>query len=221
MGRSLAPHVGSYDGSTIRLYVDGSQVGTGTSYPGALTYNLPNSNDLEIGNYPGVCRDSRVFDGDIDDVEIFNQALTPDQVDGFGQSHGIDLAVGLGRRRRERRGGGGGASTPPTTGGQSSGALDHLAEVVIDHADDRGQRPPGHRARPPGGDDDLQRDPGVAAVDPAVALGLGRAAGRRCVRPAAGHRARSQCAVFVVIDSYMRSDPAGPTTLRVARLVAG
>lgn len=65
---------GTFDGSSIRLYIDGALVGGDTSYPGALDYGLANSNDLFIGNYPG-CTD-RGFNGDIQDVTIWNRALS-------------------------------------------------------------------------------------------------------------------------------------------------
>ncbi len=73
--------VGTYDGSTIRLYVDGVEVGTGTPWPGSLEYLLPNSNDFYIGNYPG-CADHE-FLGAIDDVMVWNRTLGAAEIDGL------------------------------------------------------------------------------------------------------------------------------------------
>jgi hypothetical protein len=45
--------IGTFDSSTVRLYVDGKQVGSGTPDTSAITYGLSSSNDLMIGNYGG------------------------------------------------------------------------------------------------------------------------------------------------------------------------
>ena len=42
--------VGTYDGGSVRLYVDGSQVGNGTAHTGPIDYDFPD-NDLFIGHY--------------------------------------------------------------------------------------------------------------------------------------------------------------------------
>jgi hypothetical protein len=65
--------VGTFDRSTVRLYVDGRQVGTGTPNSTPIGYGLPTSNDLAIGGYPW-CSSSD-FSGNIDEVKIFNRAL--------------------------------------------------------------------------------------------------------------------------------------------------
>lgn len=69
--------LGTYDGTTVRLFLDGVQVGSGTSTGGAaIVYNLSTSNDLLIGNYdPAGC--SLAFSGNIDEVRIWNQVLSP------------------------------------------------------------------------------------------------------------------------------------------------
>ncbi len=70
--------VGTFDGTTIRLYVDGVEVGSGTVYPGAIEYLLPDSNDLFIGNYPGC--EMHEFVGAIDDVTVWERALSAAEV---------------------------------------------------------------------------------------------------------------------------------------------
>jgi Concanavalin A-like lectin/glucanases superfamily len=69
--------MGTFDGTTVHLFLDGVEVGSGTPANGAqIAYNLPTSNDLSIGRYgPGAC--ALPFTGHIDEVRIWNQALTP------------------------------------------------------------------------------------------------------------------------------------------------
>jgi hypothetical protein len=73
--------VGTFDGSTVRLYVDGRQVGTGTPNTTPIAYGLPTSNELAIGNYPW-CPSSG-FSGGIDEVKLFNRALSAQEI-GIG-----------------------------------------------------------------------------------------------------------------------------------------
>ena len=65
--------VGTFDGSTVRLYVDGKEVGSGTPDTAAIPYDLPNGHDLLIGNYGGCS--GLGFSGMIDEVKVFNRAL--------------------------------------------------------------------------------------------------------------------------------------------------
>lgn len=67
---------GTYDGLSVKLYVDGNLVGsTPTNIP--INYALQNNN-LFIGNYPNCGNLS--FPGLVDEVEIFNRALTQPEV---------------------------------------------------------------------------------------------------------------------------------------------
>ncbi|MFH1231257.1 MAG: LamG domain-containing protein [Planctomycetota bacterium] len=61
---------GTYDGITVRFYVDGVEVVTGTSATGDIVYN---DQDFYIGSY-GL---GYYFNGLIDEVRIWNKALTP------------------------------------------------------------------------------------------------------------------------------------------------
>lgn len=68
--------MGIYDGSAVHLFLDGTEVGSGTPTAGAqISYSLSTSNDLFIGNYaPAGC--ALPFAGNIDEVRVWNQALS-------------------------------------------------------------------------------------------------------------------------------------------------
>ena len=67
---------GVYDGSTIRLYINGVEIGKGTSHSGVIANS---GRDFAIGAH----RDSpntRRFQGKIDEVHIYDRALSPEEV---------------------------------------------------------------------------------------------------------------------------------------------
>jgi hypothetical protein len=70
--------VGTFDGSTVRLYVDGKEVGSGTPDTAAIPYDLQNGTDLLIGNYGGCS--GLGFSGMIDEVKVFNRALGTQEI---------------------------------------------------------------------------------------------------------------------------------------------
>jgi hypothetical protein len=72
---SLHYVVGTFDGSNIRLYVDGQEVGNGNSATGPLSY--PSSQPVLIGSWDG---SSYYWSGVIDEVQIFDQALTSAEI---------------------------------------------------------------------------------------------------------------------------------------------
>ena len=82
--------VGTYNGTVVRLFVDGTQVGTGTPRVGNIAYGLPTSNNLYVGYYGG-CPNQPTsflsFVGQIDDVRIWNGALNPNQVQARRQGY--------------------------------------------------------------------------------------------------------------------------------------
>jgi len=80
--------VATFDGSTRHLYIDGNlQSGSGSGQPVAAT-----NRDLYFGTYAiGPGRNWFSFDGDLDDLAMWDTALTQDDVDwlwnnGDGQS---------------------------------------------------------------------------------------------------------------------------------------
>ena len=79
VGGALTPVVGqwahvaaTFDGTTGRLYVNGVEVGSGP-------FNLGNNPaaQMRIGSYND---DSPTYNGDIDEVRIYNRALTPEEL---------------------------------------------------------------------------------------------------------------------------------------------
>jgi len=69
---------GTYDEVSIRLYVDGKEIGTGTAASFAIGYNLTTSRDLYIGSYQGTCPST--FNGDINEVILWDRPLTPHEI---------------------------------------------------------------------------------------------------------------------------------------------
>lgn len=61
--------VGSYDGSGVTLWVDGTKVGT-TAADVTIRYGLPQDDGLYIGDYGGPCTATLGFVGDVDGVAL-------------------------------------------------------------------------------------------------------------------------------------------------------
>lgn len=72
---------GTFDGGAVRLYVDGAEVGAGTSSSLAINYDLPTSDNLYVGAYEGTC--GLRFTGDVEDVQVFGRALTDIELQGL------------------------------------------------------------------------------------------------------------------------------------------
>lgn len=69
--------LGTYDGSTQRLYIDGTEVVNGTpTTAGAITGS---TDTLEISHSGGM------YSGLVDDVRIFNRALSPSEVERLSE----------------------------------------------------------------------------------------------------------------------------------------
>jgi hypothetical protein len=70
---------GAYDGSLVHLYVDGVEVGSGTSAPGVtIGYGLSDTNDAFIGTFDG--GSGLAFAGQVDEVVISNRALALSEI---------------------------------------------------------------------------------------------------------------------------------------------
>lgn len=69
---------GTYDRQTVRLYVDGKQIGNGSPATFAIGYGLPTNDKFYIGGYGTGCVPK--FRGDIDEVRVWNQSLTNSEI---------------------------------------------------------------------------------------------------------------------------------------------
>ena len=219
--------VGTYDGSTVRLYIDGVEVGTGTPWAGSLEYLLPNSNDFYIGNYPG-CSDHE-FLGAIDDVMVWNRTLGPTDIAGLLPPSGTPPT-----QPTSPTGGGGtqgsGGTPTTTTGGSGSGSGTGTENKSKDPApsisgmklsnpnvtvDTRGHVIPAGASGP--SLTYTESEPAKLTVT-LLRSENGARRGNRCVA-ASGHGRTRRCTHFVVISSVMHTDRAGSLTLRLNQLL--
>ena len=71
---------GTYDGETLRLYINGQEVSSNTTPSGAISYSV--NNPLCIGSEPdsSACNAGSYFNGSIDDIVIWNMSLSPSEV---------------------------------------------------------------------------------------------------------------------------------------------
>jgi len=111
---------GTYDGSHVRLYVDGDEIGSGTPTNISIAYGLATNDDLLIGQFGGTC--SLPFRGDVDEVEVFNRALGEAEIEAIYDAGDDGKCKGGG-------GGGGGAQhfvQISSHGSASSGQAIHV-----------------------------------------------------------------------------------------------
>lgn len=218
--------VGTYDGSTIRLYVDGVQVGSGTSWEGSLEYLLPSSNDFYIGNYPSCSPHG--FPGSVDDVTVWGRALSAAEVSGLASSDGGGGSPtqpsppsgsggqgGSGGTQTGGSGGGGGAngsSTPP--GAPSIRSLKLSTSTVSVDAG-------GHVVSPasPGLSITYTESQAARVTVTLLRSATGVRRGGRCVAPSRRTRKLARCVRFVVISRIVHTDRAGQLTLSLNRLL--
>jgi Concanavalin A-like lectin/glucanases superfamily len=232
--------VGTYDGSTVRLYLDGVEVGTGTPWPGSLEYLLPSSNDFYIGDYPG-CADHE-FLGTIDDVAVWNRTLDAGEIGGLlppGEPTGQPTSPSGG-------GGGGGGGGGTQGGGTQGGGTQGGGTQGGGNAHTSGNGGSGTSTKSNGSTPSIHglklSDPTVTvdahghvisggSPGPALSYTESRAAslrvtllrsekgvrrGKRCVARSGHGRT---CTHFVVISSVMRTDQVGRLTVRLNQLL--
>jgi hypothetical protein len=221
--------VGTYDGTTIRLYVDGTQVGSGTPWKGSLEYLLPDSNDFYIGNYPG-CAD-HAFLGAIDDVMVWNRTLDAGEVAGLLTPGGSTTPT----QPTSPSGGGGtqGGGTPGgagTGGNGGSGASNPSKDAVPTVSDlklsastvnvDSHGHVISHRSSWP--TISYVESQAASLTVTLLRAETGMRRGKSCVAPSRRNHGRARsCTRFVVISSVMQTDPAGRLTLRLNQLLHG
>ena len=221
--------VGTYDGNAIRLYVDGNEVGAGTSWPGALEYLLPSSNDFYIGNYPN-CQPHH-FAGAIDGVMVWDRALSAAQIRSLNPGTTVPTSpdppstTGAGS---PGAGGGQSPSGPTGNSGSSSGTAStnnavpairglklSTTTVTVDVH--------GHVVLAAGTGLSITYTESKAAKLTVTLLRVesGVRRGGRCVKPTAKTRRLPRCTRFVVVNRLVRVDRAGHLTLRLDRLLRG
>jgi hypothetical protein len=72
--------VGVYDGSSVRLYVDGLEQRQGNRAAfAAINYDFSDNRSFHIGAYVSSCK-VLVFPGDMDEVRVFSRALGADEI---------------------------------------------------------------------------------------------------------------------------------------------
>jgi Concanavalin A-like lectin/glucanases superfamily len=69
---------GTYDGQTVRLFVDGEEVGAGTPAAASIRYGLESHNTLYIGAFRG--ESEHGFVGAIDEIRVWDGALSAIQI---------------------------------------------------------------------------------------------------------------------------------------------
>ena len=74
------------NGSTLTVYKDGVMVGSPIPYTGTILYNSTATGVVEIGNYYNSSLD--YLNGSIDDVRIYNRALSSNEVYRIAQGNG-------------------------------------------------------------------------------------------------------------------------------------
>jgi hypothetical protein len=72
---------GTFDGATVRLYVDGNQIGDGTTAVGPIAYALGDRR-FSLGGYTaaGSCGFATDFEGFVDEPRIYNRALSAAEI---------------------------------------------------------------------------------------------------------------------------------------------
>jgi len=80
---------GTYDQTAVRLFLDGTEVGTGTPATTSIAYGLSAgtdvTNDLFFGDYnpacsSAICHNDLYFIGEVDEIEIFERALQSQEI---------------------------------------------------------------------------------------------------------------------------------------------
>jgi Concanavalin A-like lectin/glucanases superfamily/Thrombospondin type 3 repeat len=82
---------GTFDGATVRLYVDGAEVGNGTP-AASIEYDVIGPRDFTIGSYPiRQCPGS--YRGQIDEVRVYRRALNAAEVRQLANAPGPEPPV--------------------------------------------------------------------------------------------------------------------------------
>ena len=69
---------GTFDGASLRLFVDGTEIASGTPRTTPITYTSQSASDLLLGDYAGC--GGLAFDGAIDEPKVWDRALSGAEV---------------------------------------------------------------------------------------------------------------------------------------------
>lgn len=214
---------GTFDGTVLRLFVDGIEVGSAVSYPGALVYHLSDSNDFFIGNYPG-CQD-REFAGVIDDVMVWDRALSPAEVMDLlptqGAAGSSSPGTGGGGPGGNGGSGGSGGGTGSGLSGTPQGGLPSLTNLRVRGTPltIRGATTLTRNGHPGGLTITYTDRQGSRVTVTLVQLEPGARVGPLCVsRRHHSSRQLRACTQQIIIGSFIRTDRPGRTTLHFTGL---
>ncbi len=88
--------VGTYDGQTVRLYVDGTEVTPGFASSTTIDYRLPN-NTFTLGGYPDPnCKQFAFYSGALDEARVYDRALSADEISQLQAASGGNSPPELG-----------------------------------------------------------------------------------------------------------------------------
>ena len=80
----------TYDEGEIKFYIDGIEPAYLSNSAGSGTLKTDGGSDFRIGNHSSYGRD---YDGDIDDIRVYNSVLSPSEVQSIHAMRGHDGAV--------------------------------------------------------------------------------------------------------------------------------
>ena len=208
--------VGTFDGTTVRLYVDGTEVGTGTVYPGPIEYLLSDANDLFIGAYPSCANEN--FAGTISDVRVWNRGLSQSDVSALLAT---DVPAPTRGSNPPSTAGPIGPTTGTTTGGgtttsSSPSTLPVLRSVTLSTSTisagsgGSGRRPNAVIA---------YSDSGSSRVTFTILKVQSNQVHSQCIKAARQHRrsAMGYCPRLVALGRFVHQDRPGRNTVRFPR----
>ena len=119
---------GTWDGSTMRVYVNGTQVGS-TARTNAM---LASNTTMSIGaDYRGGTTVDEFFDGSIEDVRLYNRAVSANEIQSMWATHSADRNRTSLEFNLEMHGGGPlGAVIPSGTGFRESSNRSFMATTA-------------------------------------------------------------------------------------------
>jgi len=185
---------GVFDGSTLRLLVDGRPVGEPIAAPRTIAYALTSS-DHYLGTYQGSC--ALPLKGDVDLVRLWHGPLAPDFIGGLADAALMVPPVAL----------------PPTV--EPMPETVPVATQTDSRADAPASRPPLAPIAP--GTTLAAPNPPLAGVAPKATAG---APARACVVRAASKRVRAGRRTVLTVRVTLRGKPLAGSRVTATQLVS-